>query len=80
MHLTQEKLAEKLNISRNSISEYENGHRQIGGIRYHQFLLLYQELMEKQDNDILRQFERLPLEYHVLFRNLFESLIKIFGM
>ncbi len=59
MHMTQEKLAEKLNVTPQEISRYENGHREMGAMMYAKLLKLHDEVIQKNDNELLAQIQKL---------------------
>ncbi len=62
MHMTQEKLAEKLNVAPEDISRYEKGHREMGAIIYSRLLKLHDEVIRKNDNELLAQIQKLSPE------------------
>ena len=59
MHMTQEKLAEKLDVTAQELSRYENGHREMGGMLYAKLLKLHNEMVTKKDNELLQKIQKL---------------------
>ncbi len=59
MRMTQEKLAEKLNVTPQEISRYEKGHREMGAMMYAELLKLHDETISKRDDELLAQIQRL---------------------
>ena len=62
MHMTQEKLAEKLDVTAQEISRYEKGHREMGGMMYAKLLKLHHEIMTKKDNELFEKIQKLSPE------------------
>ena len=59
MHMTQEKLAEKLDITAQELSRYENGHREMGGMLYAKLLKLHDGMVTKKDNELIQKIQKL---------------------
>ena len=62
MHMTQEKLAEKLDVTAQELSRYEKGHREMGGLLYAKLLKLHNEIMTKKDNELFQKIQKLNPE------------------
>ena len=62
MNMTQEKLAEKLDVTAQEISRYEKGHREMGGMLYAKLLKLHNENMTKKGNELCQKIQGLSPE------------------
>ena len=53
MGMTQEKLAEKLDIDAYQLSRYEKGHREMGALLYTKLLKLHDEALKKKEENLM---------------------------
>ncbi len=77
MDMTQEKLAEKLDIERSQIYSYESGRTEMGALKYVRLRRLYEEKTEKQSDELLRQLQNLSGEDRRIVEELIAHLSKM---
>ena len=62
MHMTQEKMAEALDVDPRMISRYENGNAEMGVLLYRKVLRLYEKWKSPQSDGLLQRIKQLTPE------------------
>ena len=74
MHMSQEKLAEALDVDLRMISRYENGNAEMGSLMYRKMLQIYQSWKYTQIDNLLQQIMKLTPEKKGAIETIFSDI------
>ena len=62
MGMTQEQLAEELNVTPQEISRYEKGHREMGAMMFAKLQKLHEKVVKKKNEELFEKIRKLKPE------------------